>query len=116
MGPSAACPLGAGRIGGMSWPALLRVVAGCYGTVMALSPLFQIHRMRSMGSSRDVSLTSLGIMCLGGLVWALYGVSVGSVTIIVPNVTAILTFGAAVALALRLRRRSPAARAEQVAA
>ncbi len=81
----------------------LAVSASFWGILMALAPVLQIRRMRHTGSSADVSIGWLGVLIPGFVLWALYGVSIGNLPIMLTN-TVSLTFGVAtVVIALRYR-------------
>lgn len=78
---------------------VLAVLAASWGILMALAPLLQIRRMLERRSSADVSLTYLGVLIIGFVLWIGYGVALGNVALIVPNSVAfaigLLTVGIA---------------------
>jgi MtN3 and saliva related transmembrane protein len=83
----------------------LAVMATAWGLLMALSPILQIRRMLTTGSSADYSVGYLGILLVGFVLWFSYGTSIGNPALMISNLAA-LTFGlVTMAVALRLRRR-----------
>lgn len=88
---------------------LLAVAATAWGLVMALSPILQIRRMRETGSSRDVSIPYLSVLCVGFVLWLAYGTSIGSTALLIANSASLAVMLATIAYALRLRRTSATA-------
>ena len=86
----------------------LAVLAATWGVLMALSPLLQIRRMLDRRSSEDLSLSYLAVLLVGFGLWTLYGLALGNVALIVPNLVALATGVATVLVAMRFRAR-PAA-------
>ena len=86
----------------------LAVVASTWGVVMAVAPVLQIRRMRASRSSRDVSLGFLLVYLVGFACWLAYGLSLGDVALIVPNVVSLLVGAATLGVALSLRPRTHA--------
>jgi uncharacterized protein with PQ loop repeat len=95
---------------------MLGVAAGMAGILMAISPVLQIRRMLSTGSSRDFSLLYPTLLCVGFILWLAYGWALGNPPMIVSNAFSLtfmlITIGVAIAL-----RRGPgkAGRAGEVA-
>ena len=88
---------------------LLATIATVYGFGGALAVLLQAHHMRELGSSRDVSVRFLAVYVGGYAVWLLYGVSIGSVPIIVADGAGLCCGTVTLAIAVALRRaRGPA--------
>jgi MtN3 and saliva related transmembrane protein len=87
---------------------VLAAVASAWGVLMGLSPVLQIRRMLRQRSSREVSLGYFAILLAGFLLWISYGIAAGNMWLVVPNSIALLVGLALVAVALRLRRFSPA--------
>jgi hypothetical protein len=90
---------------------ILATVAMLYGLGSAFAVLLQARQMRARGSSCDVSARFFGVYVGGYAIWLLYGVSIGSVPIVVVHAVG-LAFGAftlAVTLALRGSLIRPAA-------
>jgi MtN3 and saliva related transmembrane protein len=81
----------------------LAVVAATTGVIMAAAPVLQIRRMFVTRSSKDVSLAYLVVLVVGFGVWISYGISLGNLALIVPNVVAIVVTVATIAIALRFR-------------
>jgi MtN3 and saliva related transmembrane protein len=81
----------------------LAVIAATAGVVMAASPVLQIRRMFARRSSDDLSLTYLGVLLVGFVIWISYGVSLGNLALIVPNIVAFLVTVTTIAVALRFR-------------
>jgi uncharacterized protein with PQ loop repeat len=82
---------------------LLGLIATLYGVGAACSALLQARQMLRRGSSGDVSARFLAIYAGGYAVWLLYGLSIGSVPLIVVDATGLLCGGFTFAVTLRLR-------------
>ena len=83
---------------------LLGLVATVYGTAGALSILFQARQMLARRASEDVSARFLGVYVGGYAIWLLYGVSLGSVPIILVHALGLVCGAVTLAVALRLRK------------
>lgn len=81
----------------------LAVIAATAGVIMAASPILQIRRMFVTRSSADLSLSYLSVLLVGFVVWISYGVSLGNLALIIPNVVALTVTVATIAIALRFR-------------
>jgi len=82
---------------------LLAIAATTWGIAMAASPLLQIRRMRSTGSSTDLSLGYLSVLQVGFLLWLSYGLALRNPALVISN-TAALVFGlTTIVIARRLR-------------
>ena len=87
----------------MTTSQILGTAATLYGFGASFAMLLQARQLRERGTSCDVSAVFLGTYVGGYAIWLLYGVSIGSVPIILVHAVG-LGFGAltlAVALALR---------------
>jgi len=84
---------------------VLAIVASTFGVVMGAAPALQIRKMLTERSSRDVSIGYFAILAIGSTLWASYGVSLGNLAILIPNVVAILADIATMLVAHRLRRQ-----------
>ncbi len=84
---------------------VLAVVASSFGVVMGLAPTLQIRRMLRERSSRDVSTGYFAIIAFGSVLWASYGVSIGSTALVIPNVVGFLSSSMTMLVAHRLRRQ-----------
>jgi MtN3 and saliva related transmembrane protein len=83
----------------------LAVAATGWGIAMAASPLLQIRRMRTTGSSADLSIGYLSVLQVGFVLWLAYGLTLGNPALIVSN-SAALCFGLlTIAIARRMHRR-----------
>lgn len=89
----------------MSVETVLAVAASSFGIVMGLAPSLQIRRMLFERSSRDVSIGYFGIITIGSVLWASYGVSIANLVIVIPNVVGFLSSLATILVAHHLRRR-----------
>ena len=89
---------------------LIAPVAITYGVGGAFSVLFQARRMLARGASCDVSLRFLCVYVGGYAIWLLYGMSIGSVPMVVVHALGLVCGAVTLAVALRLRGRlfSPA--------
>jgi uncharacterized protein with PQ loop repeat len=93
----------ASKEGVMTTTQMIGTAATLYGFGASFAMLLQARQLRERGTSCDVSAAFLGTYVGGYAIWLLYGVSIGSVPIIVVHAVG-LGFGAltlAVALALR---------------
>ena len=81
----------------------LGTVATVYGVLGALKSLLQIRQMLVRGSSRDVSAGFLASYAGGYAVWLAYGLSTGSLPLIVVDTVGLLCAGLTLAVALSLR-------------
>ncbi len=68
----------------------LAVVAASWGVLMAISPILQIRRILERRSSDDVSLAYLGVLMIGFVLWAAYGISLPNLALIIPNALALM--------------------------
>jgi uncharacterized protein with PQ loop repeat len=82
----------------------LAIAASLSGVLMGLAPVLQIRRMLRERSSAQVSLGYFLILMVGFVLWLAYGMSLHNLAMIVPNSVALLVTGAAIMVALRLRR------------
>lgn len=83
---------------------LLGVVATLYGVGGALSILLQARQMLARRASGDVSAPFLGVYVGGYAIWLLYGLSLGSVPIILVHALGFVCGAVTLAVALSLRR------------
>ena len=86
---------------------VLAVLAASWGILMALAPLLQVRRMLGRRSSADVSLTYLGVLIVGFVLWVAYGISLGNLALIVPNSVALAVGLLTVGIAWRFRNGRP---------
>lgn len=89
----------------MSIETVLAVAASSFGVVMGAGPSLQIRRMLREQSSRDVSIGYFAIIAFGSLLWASYGVSLGNLALVIPNLVGCLVTIVTIVVAVRLRRR-----------
>ena len=87
----------------MSTETVLAVAASSFGVVMGAGPSLQIRRMLREQSSRDVSIGYFAIIAFGSLLWASYGVSLGNLAIVIPNLVGCLVTIVTILVAVRLR-------------
>lgn len=64
---------------------VIGVIAGILGTLMFISPLSQIKKIIVTKNSKPVSPLLFFTMTLNCLSWLLYGFSIGSIFLIIPN-------------------------------
>ena len=81
----------------------LGAAAATWGVLMAVSPVLQVRRMLERRSSADVSISYLGVLQIGFLLWISYGISLGNAAIIVPNAVALVIGAATLIVAFRYR-------------
>jgi uncharacterized protein with PQ loop repeat len=83
---------------------LLGTVATAYGVLGALKALLQTRQMLARHSSRDVSAGFLASYVGGYAIWLAYGLSIGSLPLIVVDTVGLVCGGLTLAVALFLRR------------
>jgi uncharacterized protein with PQ loop repeat len=88
----------------VSTETVLAVAASSFGVVMGAGPSLQIRRMLREQSSRDVSIGYFAIIAFGSLLWASYGVSLGNLALVIPNLVGCLVTIVTILVAVRLRR------------
>lgn len=81
----------------------LAAVAATWGVAMALSPLLQIRAIRAHRSSRGVSVGYQQVLLVGFILWMSYGIALGNIAIIVPNVVAAVVCVATILVSLHYR-------------
>jgi uncharacterized protein with PQ loop repeat len=74
-----------------------------YGVLAALKSLLQTRQMLARRSSRDVSALFLASYAGGYAIWLAYGVSTGSLPLIVVDTVGLLCAGLTLAVVLSLR-------------
>jgi uncharacterized protein with PQ loop repeat len=82
---------------------LLGTVAAVYGVLAALKTLLQARQMLARRSSREVSARFLASYAGGYAIWLAYGLSTGSLPLIVVDTVGLLCAGLTLAVALSLR-------------
>jgi MtN3 and saliva related transmembrane protein len=87
----------------VSIESILAVTAASWGIAMGVSPMLQIRQMLQTRSSRDVSVGYFIVLNVGFVLWALYGVSMPNVAVVIPNVVAFGVGMTTIGVALRLR-------------
>jgi len=70
---------------------------------MALSPALQIKKILARRSSEDVSIGYFLVLLVGFTLWAAYGISIGNLVLIIPNVVAFVVAVATIAIARHYR-------------
>jgi len=80
----------------------LGTVATAYGVLGALKTLLQTRQMLARRSSRDVSAGFLASYAGGYAIWLAYGLSTGSIPLIVVDTVGLLCGGLTLAVALSL--------------
>src|SRR5688572_26697251 len=84
-------------------PQLLGAVATFYGVGGALAALLQARQVLASGRSCDVSARFFGIYAGGYAVWLLYGLSIGSLPLILVDAAGLLCGGATLLVTLSAR-------------
>ena len=82
---------------------LVGAAATVYGVLAALKSLLQTRRMLARRTSGDVSALFLASYVGGYAIWLAYGLSTGSVPLIVVDTVGLLCGGLTLAVALALR-------------
>lgn len=62
---------------------ILAILATVAGVLMALANYPQAIKILKRKSSKDVSLLTFSVFFLGGIIWLLYGISIGNLPVIV---------------------------------
>lgn len=75
----------------MTLASLVGPIAAASGVFMALSPLLQTRRIRTLGDSSEVSAGVFGMMRVNASIWLTYGFATASIVIVVPNLVALVT-------------------------
>ena len=75
-----------------------------YGVLGALKTLLQLRQMLARRTSREVSAGFLASYAGGYAIWLIYGLSTGSLPLIVVDAVGLLCGGLTLAVALSLRR------------
>jgi len=81
----------------------LGTAATVYGVLAALKTLLQTRQMLVRRASREVSALFLASYAGGYLIWLTYGLSTGSLPLIVVDTVGLLCAGLTLAVALSLR-------------
>ena len=81
----------------------LAVAAASWAVLMALGPVLQIRAIVRRRSSRGVSIAYFGVLLVGFVLWAAYGVASETLALVIPNTIAFLAALATVVVALRYR-------------
>ena len=84
---------------------LLALIATGYGVFAAASSLLEAARLLRSGSADEISLTFLGVLLGGYLVWLLYGISAGDAPLIITDAVGLAASTITLSIAARLRRR-----------
>ena len=84
---------------------LLALIATAYGVFAAASSLLEAARLLRSGSADEISLTFLGVLLGGYLVWLLYGIAAGDAPLIITDAVGLATSTITLSIAARLRRR-----------
>ena len=82
---------------------MLGAAATLYGVGGALSILLQARQMRARGASCDVSARFLATYVGGYAIWLVYGLSLGSVPIVLVHTVGLVCGAVTLAVALSLR-------------
>jgi uncharacterized protein with PQ loop repeat len=82
---------------------LFGAVAAVYGVLAALVALLQTRQMLARRSSCEVTARFLGSYVGGYAIWLAYGLSTGSIPLIVVDTVGLLCGGLTLAVALSLR-------------
>jgi len=82
---------------------VLGIGAASWGIVMALSPVLQIRRILDRRSSDDVSIGYFLVLLFGFTLWIAYGISIGNLILIIPNMVAVCVTVVTIVIARRFR-------------
>ena len=70
---------------------ILSILATIAGSGMALACIPQIHKIFKRKSAKDISEISYSLFIIGGIIWLLYGIELGSYAVIISNTLSIIT-------------------------
>jgi uncharacterized protein with PQ loop repeat len=84
-------------------PVLLGTISTTYGVCGALAALCQARQIRQRGSSCDVSARFFAMYAGGYAIWLMYGVSIGSVPLILVDAAGLICGGITLAVTLSMR-------------
>ena len=84
---------------------LLALIATAYGVFAAASSLLEAAILLRSGSADEISLSFLGVLLGGYLVWLLYGISAGDAPLIITDAVGLAASTITLSIAARLRRR-----------
>lgn len=70
---------------------ILATLTGIMGTAMGASVFLQALKIMKRKSSADVSLPTYFVFLIGGILWLLYGMDIGSSPLIVANSVGVLS-------------------------
>lgn len=93
----------------MTTTEVLGTAALIAGVLMALAPSLQVRRMLQTRSSRDYSIGTPTLLCIGFLVWLAYGVALVNWSIILSNIVSLTFMLTTIGVALYFRRDEAAA-------
>jgi MtN3 and saliva related transmembrane protein len=82
---------------------LLGIVATSYGVAAAVAALLQARQMLRRQTSCDVSARFFAAYAGGYAIWLLYGLSIGSIPLILVDTVGLLCGGLTLSIALALR-------------
>jgi MtN3 and saliva related transmembrane protein len=88
---------------------LLGSLALIAGVLMAMSPALQVRRMLQTRSSRDYSLGTPTLLCIGFLFWLAYGLALVNWPMILSNIASLVFMITTIGVAVYFRRGEPAA-------
>lgn len=72
---------------------LLSIIAGTWGTLMALGNFIQAYKIFKLKESKEISIISWSIIFIGSITWLLYGVELNSYALIIANGIGIISSG-----------------------
>ena len=84
---------------------VLATAASSWAVLMGIAPVLQIRRMLRARSSYGVSVAYFTVLLIGFALWIAYGAAAGIPALVIPNIVALLTGAATIAVAFRLRSR-----------
>ena len=82
---------------------LLAFIATGYGLLGAVSSLLEAATLLRSGNADEVSLTFLGVLSGGYLVWLLYGISARDLPLIITDAIGLAAGAITLSIAVRLR-------------
>lgn len=82
----------------------LELLTTIFGILMALSYFIQAKKILDNESGKDISLVWISIICVGSLIWYIYGLDIRNMPIILTEFIAVVGTGLVLVLAIIFRK------------
>ena len=84
---------------------ILATATTIMGTAMGASVFLQALKIMKRKSSADVSLPTYVVFLIGGILWMLYGMDIGSYPLIVANPVGVLPSSAVIFFGMKYKKK-----------